>query len=55
MIPLENESQPEFENRINTLVLEGIQGGGRLRSLSRKQDSLEDVFVKQVGVLESRV
>lgn len=49
------ESTPEFESRIQSVVQKGIGLGGELHSLSPKKESLEDVFVRQVGNLESRV
>lgn len=53
--PKEGESRLDFESRLNESVARGIQLGGQLQTLSPKKDSLEDVFVKQVGRLESRV
>lgn len=52
---LENESPEEFDGRLAKLVREGLKMGGSLHSLDRKQESLEDVFVREVGILESRV
>jgi ABC-2 type transport system ATP-binding protein len=53
--PKSNESLVDFEGRINQIVQKGMEMGAKVQSLSPKKDSLEDVFVKQVGHLESRV
>lgn len=49
------EDQKAFQARVNTLVSEGIKANGQLVSLSPRQDSLEDIFMNQIGKLESRV
>lgn len=49
------ESARDFEARIQGVVQKGMSFGGELHSLSPKKESLEDVFVRQVGSLESRV
>jgi len=49
------ESASAFEQRIEAIVQRGMTLGGRLHTLNPKKDSLEDVFVRQVGILESRV
>lgn len=53
--PLPNETLNAFESRMNQTVQKGMEMGGRLQSFSPKKESLEDVFVKQVGHLETRV
>lgn len=53
--PGEGESQEDFEGRVNQSLDAGRGQGGVLKMLSHKQDSLEDVFVKQVGVMQERV
>ncbi len=55
MFPQGGESSQAFELRMNEIVQKGIALGGIVQGLSPKRDSLEDVFVKQVGRLESRV
>lgn len=54
-LPKPNESQNEFVSRLNSSIQRGLGMGGILHSVTHHQDSLEDVFVKQVGHLESRV
>jgi len=53
--PNRDEKLKDFESRVNSIVEKGMNYGGQLQSLSPKKDSLEDVFVKQVGHLSSRV
>ncbi len=53
--PEPGESQKAFEARLNKEIASGMQAGGVLQSLSHRQMSLEDLFVKQVGELRSRV
>jgi ABC-2 type transport system ATP-binding protein len=53
--PFEKEPLGDFESRINLIVQKGFELGGRVQSVSPKKDSLEDMFVKQIGHLESRV
>lgn len=53
--PGNGESQKDFEDRVSRLVQAGMQKSGLLQGLSYKKDSLEDVFVKQVGNLKERV
>lgn len=53
--PQSGESQESFERRLNAMLSEILKRGGRVQSLTHRQDSLEDVFVKQIGQLESRV
>jgi len=55
LIPDKKEKKGEFEDRITKIVNRGIELGGVIKTLSPKQDSLEDVFVRQIGRLESRV
>lgn len=55
ILPHEKEGQEKFENRIQSLIHEAVLQGGALHLVSHKQDSLEDIFVKQVGPLEERV
>lgn len=50
-----SESAAEFEGRIQGFIQEGLKLGCTLHTLSPKKESLEDVFVRQVGQLESRV
>lgn len=55
-VPAEkNEKLEAFENRINEMIKQGLSKGGILHSCSPKEDSLEDVFVKHVGELGTRV
>jgi ABC-2 type transport system ATP-binding protein len=55
LIP-DNEEGPElFEARIQRMIQTGLDSGGRIHSVSRKSETLEDLFVRQVGRLESRV
>lgn len=49
------ESTQNFEKRIHQIVESGLQKKGILHTLSPKKDSLEDIFVRQVGHMESRV
>jgi ABC-type multidrug transport system ATPase subunit len=53
--PKQNEHASAFEGRVNEIVQKGMSMGGRLQSVSPKKENLEDVFVRQVGHLESRV
>lgn len=53
--PKPGEHAAQFEQRITEIVQKGISLGGRLQSVSPKKENLEDVFVKQVGHLESRI
>lgn len=55
VLPHPEESMEEFELRVQSLIRSGMEMGGRLQSLTRKQESLEEIFVRQVGNLESRV
>lgn len=50
-----DEDQEAFQKRVSQLVQEGLQSNGRLISLSPRQESLEDIFMNQIGKLESRV
>lgn len=50
-----DETERHFEGRIEEVVKKGIELGGHLQTLNPKKDSLEDVFVRQVGPMESRV
>ena len=49
------ESSRDFQARIQSLVQRGLSAGAGLQMLSPKKESLEDVFVRQVGRMESRV
>jgi ABC-2 type transport system ATP-binding protein len=53
--PKQNEDTKNFEGRVNDVIQKGIAAGGKLHSLSPKKETLEDVFVKQVGNLENRI
>lgn len=53
--PHVGEAPVQFQKRVNQVVEQGISMGGQIKTLSPKKESLEDVFVKQVGILESRV
>lgn len=55
LAPHADESAKRFESRVSEVVQKGLSEGGTLHSLSPKKETLEDVFVKQVGNLESRV
>jgi len=50
-----SESKADFDFRIQGFVQDGLQKGVKLQSLSPRKESLEDVFVRQVGRLETRV
>ena len=49
------ESSKDFEERVHSIVNESLPLGGTLQAVSPKKDRLEDVFLRQVGHLESRV
>ncbi|TVQ79057.1 MAG: ABC transporter ATP-binding protein [Bradymonadales bacterium] len=49
------ENSGQFEARINSALRAALSAGARVHSLNHKKDNLEDVFMKQVGQLESRV
>lgn len=51
----EAEAQAEFEKRVDSLVHEGMAKGARLKALSPKNESLEEIFMRQVGHMDSRV
>jgi len=51
----ELESSSDFQSRIQSLVQRGLSAGAHLQTLSPKKERLEDVFVRQVGEMESRV
>jgi len=51
----ESESQSAFEARVDRLVQETLEKGACLRALSPKNESLEEIFMRQVGRMESRV
>lgn len=53
--PEKSEKPAAFEMRVSDIVQKGIALGGRIQSVSPKKESLEDVFVREVGHLESRV
>ncbi len=53
--PLEGEASGEFQARVQSIIDKGMSMGGVLHYLSPKKESLEDLFLKQVGRLESRV
>jgi len=53
--PQVGESQKDFEKRLSLLIQQGLQRGGILQSVTHRQASLEDLFVQQVGALNSRV
>jgi len=55
LLRLEGEAQSDFDGRVNTLVKACLDRGGRVQSISRKKESLEDVFVRQIGILDSRI
>ncbi|MGA0162998.1 MAG: ABC transporter ATP-binding protein [Bdellovibrionota bacterium] len=55
LIPAAEEAAPQFEDRLQKMIASGLSQGGRLHSVSRKSETLEDLFVRQVGHLESRV
>lgn len=50
-----DESFEDFQKRVNEHIAEGQRRGGLLEALNPKKESLEDVFVRQVGHLEERV
>ncbi len=50
-----DESADEFQARIQSIVEKGQKLKGQLHTLSPKKETLEDVFVRQVGRMESRV
>jgi ABC-2 type transport system ATP-binding protein len=54
-VPLTGESQKEFELRLSKEVEAGIRAGGVVQSVTHRQANLEELFVKQVGELRSRV
>lgn len=53
--PLAAESPNQFQERMNQFVAEALATGSRLTTLSPKRESLEDIFLKQIGPSESRV
>ncbi len=53
--PQAGEAQKDFEKRLSQLIQQGLQRGGILQSVTHRQSSLEDLFVRQVGALNSRV
>lgn len=55
LFPIEGEDVIQFEKRSNDLVKKGHYLGATLVRYNPKENSLEDVFIKQVGKLESRV
>jgi len=55
VFPHAKESGKDFERRMNEIVQKGIELGGAIQTISPKKETLEDVFVKQVGHMESRV
>jgi ABC-2 type transport system ATP-binding protein len=52
---LASESNSAFEARVQNFVQDGLKEGVHLQSMSPKKESLEDVFVRQVGHLETRI
>jgi ABC-2 type transport system ATP-binding protein len=51
----ESESSQGFQLRVQSIVQRCVSAGASLQMLSPKKESLEDVFVRQVGQMESRV
>jgi len=51
----DSESSRDFQSRVQSVVQMGAAEGASLQMLSPKKESLEDVFVRQVGQMESRV
>jgi ABC-2 type transport system ATP-binding protein len=49
------ETTEAFQKRMNEMVQWGLSQGASLVSFQPRKESLEDVFVRQVGNLESRV
>lgn len=52
---LPSESSSAFEKRMDALIQKGVSSGASLQSLNPAKENLEDVFLRQVGRLESRV
>jgi ABC-2 type transport system ATP-binding protein len=50
-----HEGQKDFEEQLNQALVEAIRMGMKIHSVAHKKDNLEDVFMKHVGRLESRV
>jgi ABC-2 type transport system ATP-binding protein len=50
-----SESAAEFEARANEMIRKGQDLGAVLCAYSPKESSLEEIFVNQIGKLESRV
>lgn len=53
--PIDGERPTDFQHRLQKILNESMSRGASLNSMSPKKENLEDIFMKQVGKLESRV
>lgn len=53
--PKGDESHEDFEARVYQVLNYGQGLGAKIHSLNPRKDSLEDVFMREVGTMESRV